>query len=328
MKNLFAYMDTLSEAINLLQLPFKFSTSYMLFGSFLTQVEFHKSKYASEKNALFDNINNYNQKYSELINNCRNLNSYKVLEDRSNTGFFKTFVLCYWKTIIPDSLKSKYSSSYWNRDLSLLKQFIHDEKIIDAYCDFIILWHDLYKEVEEKQSDLLDKLNVLWDNAVAKLDNIDQIMFGGQREYSFSRKFSPIMAEKMHTSLINGGFIDSGTSLDDFCAVFSLPHGRTSMKPIKWIKLNKGVKNKKINKSALIDLLTLLGYTQEEIIGKEGSKYKRLNSCFEIKNNSFKANDFSVQMKEGGNGQLLNVKSEYHEELENMLREIGFLCWL
>ena len=59
MKNLFAYMDTLSEAINLLQLPFKFSTSYMLFGSFLTQVEFHKSKYASEKNALFDNINNY-----------------------------------------------------------------------------------------------------------------------------------------------------------------------------------------------------------------------------------------------------------------------------
>lgn len=65
-------------------------------------------------------------------------------------------------------------------------------------------------------------------------------------------------------------------------------------------------------------------YTQEEIIGKEGSKYKKLNSCFEIKNNSFKANDFSVQMKEGGSSQLLNVKSEYHEELESMLREIGF----
>lgn len=323
MKNLIAYMDVLSESINLLQLPFKGYSSHILFGDFFLKGKNDISKNISAKHKALQILTFYNQKYKVLIKKCRDLRSYSVLEESKNPSFFKTFIVYHDKTVISELLESKRHSPDWNKYIHFF-ELTHDDKLVYEYCDFILLWNNLYDEVLEKKVDLLDKLNVLWDNAVDKLDNIDQIIFGGQREYSFSRKFSPIMAEKMHTSLINGGFIDSGTSLDDFCAVFSLPHGLTSMKPIKWIKLNKGVKNKKINKSALIDFLTLLEYTQEEIIGKEGSKYKKLNSCFEIKNNSFKANDFSVQMKEGGNGQLLNVKSEYHEELESMLREIGF----
>mgnify|MGYP000098149186 CR=1 FL=1 len=324
MKNLITYMEVLAESINLLQIPFDRYTYQILFGDFLVKNKNDISKNVSAKDKVLKTFDSYNQRCDELIKKCRKLSSYSVLEDIKSSSFLKTFIAYHDETSMPELLKSKRHSTVWNKYLHFF-ELTHDDSLVSACSDFIILWNNLYDEVLEKKLELLDKLNVLWDNAVAKLDNIDQIIFGGQREYSFSRKFSPVMAEKMYTSLIKGGFIDSATSLDDFCAVFSLPHGRTSMKPIKWIKLTKGVKNKRINKSALIDFLTLLEYTQEEIIGKEGSKYKKLNSCFEIKDNYFRANDFSVEMKEGGSDQFLNVKSEYHEELKNMLREIGFL---
>lgn len=39
MKNLIAYMDVLSESINLLQLPFKGYSSHILFGDFFLKVK-------------------------------------------------------------------------------------------------------------------------------------------------------------------------------------------------------------------------------------------------------------------------------------------------
>ena len=90
MKNLIAYMDVLSESINLLQLPFKGYSSHILFGDFFLKGKNDISKNISAKHKALQILTFYNQKYKVLIKKCRDLRSYSVLEESKNPSFFKT----------------------------------------------------------------------------------------------------------------------------------------------------------------------------------------------------------------------------------------------
>lgn len=151
------------------------------------------------------------------------------------------------------------------------------------YDTFMVKWDELYVVITEKKSILENKLDILLGDlnlSVPSTDSVKHQVVVNRPELVFPRKFSPNSAQKLCSLLIEHGFIDSATNLDDLYCVFSLPCESENAKPVKWIKRTSAVGNNKISRVSLIDLLTLLGYDERCIIGGEGQKYNRLNNCF------------------------------------------------
>lgn len=199
----------------------------------------------------------------------------------------------------------------------------------NSYTSFIKTWYDLFAIITAKKRALQKELtNVCNDIENSKLvDCSDKAEASSTNSIdtslTFPKKFSFMAAQKMHALLIENQFIDSSTALCDLCCVFSVPcEDSKNANRVKWIKNNSKVGNKKVNRSSLIDLLTLLGYKQKDIIGEEGQKYKRLNNCFQVGERPITANDFPSYIKSQDENESLKVKSEYHDILVRILGEV------
>lgn len=206
-------------------------------------------------------------------------------------------------------------------------------KLLDGYClcasnvktekaldSFKNKWQALHDMILEKKEALMNEL--------------DNLLIGGKdmrkeiipdRVLRFSRKFSQHMGEELLKLLQQHEFVDPLTSDRDLFFLFSLEEAIPGIHyhPIRWIKKTEKVQNNKTSKASLLDLLTLLGYTQEEIIGRSKEKrYKRLNDCFDLEQ-PFKANDFTPYRTPKEKASL-KIESEYHSTLVNLVKKAGF----
>lgn len=216
---------------------------------------------------------------------------------------------------------------FWKKNKVFVKCMKNPE-IESKYLDFILNWHDLHRIVFQKKNELFKGVDKHFNSNGGMIeDDANSEMLGSNEDelLVFPKKFSIDSAEKIYSKLL-GRFINDSTTVRDFLCIFSLSDYKGKFKPVKWIKKNSGVANGKVNKLSLIDLLTLLGYTQREIIGESGMKYKRLNNCFAIESSAFKAKDFTIEMKKNGEDAFLNVESEFHKELVELLVGINLPC--
>ena len=132
---------------------------------------------------------------------------------------------------------------------------------------------------------------------------------------SFTLKFSPIEQKKLFDELRKFKFIPQNTNYSDFCAVFGntpLPEKEKPFTPLVWTAINKKAKDR-ANKKALLDLLQILEIPETEIKNR-----KLINSLFTFPN----ANPLSPQNYTyitDAKKRLLQIKSEYHTELINIV---------
>lgn len=210
----------------------------------------------------------------------------------------------------------------------LESESLGDSLLNSKYLFFIEQWNKLLTLIEEKIQQLSTSLVDL-KSSIKVEEKISQDKYRVDRSLIFRKntRFNYANAEKLLLLLQKDGFISEETSIHDFCVIFQiidygLKGQEYTAKPIIWIKKSGRVNNNKINRSALIDLLLLFGFNTHDIIGEEGSKYKRLNNCFKVGDRPFKANDFTAYFS--GKCQELHVNSEYHDHLLALLNASGF----
>lgn len=268
--------------------------------------------------------------YQHRINSCNTLRPEKVLDEIMKFETSLNVRAKLYKRNISERLDSLLKNVEVARNkLKVYQQILHNNAEIELrrdYDTFMVKWDELYVVIAEKKSVLEKDLGILLGDlnlSTSSPDSVKHHVVMNQPELVFPRKFSPNSAQQLCSLLIEHGFIDSATNLDDLYCVFSLPCESENPQPVKWIKRTSAVGNNKINRVSLIDLLTLLGYDERCIIGGEGQKYKRLNNCFIVEGRPFKANDFSTGMKHKDTSKSLNVKSEFHDELLNIINKIG-----
>lgn len=270
--------------------------------------------------------------YQFHINACRALRYEKVLEEVMKSETFLNARINLYKRNMNERLDSLLKNAKVVRDeLKIYQDLLHDNSEMELrrkYDIFMKKWDELYVAITEKKSVLEKELGILSDDLNLSTPNPDSVKHRAvinQPELVFPRKFSLASAEELLSQLIEHGFIDSTTNLDDLCCVFSLSISNSeNIKPIRWIKRTSTVGNNKISRVSLIDLLTILEYDERCIIGEKGQKYKRLNNCFIVEGKPFKANDFSKDMKHEDRSNFLNVKSEFHDDLLNIKKKMNF----
>lgn len=270
----------------------------------------------------------------QMINKCRTLRSEVVLQEVFKLAVplevsVKLYIRTMEKHLLPLLSKVKnvansliiYQGMIDNSDNTDLK---------NSYASFMITWHNLLNVIIAKQRVLRNELtNVYKDMENSKMmkqpEQIDSSSIGLiDMNLTFHKRFSFVAARELHSLLIEKKFIDSSTTLGDLCCVFSVScEEEQGGRPIKWIKQNSRVGNKKVNRTSLIDLLTLLGYVQKDIIGEEGQKYKKINNCFQVGGRPFKANDFTSNMRSKDVNEPLKVTSEYHDILVDILSKVS-----
>lgn len=274
---------------------------------------------------ILESLRLYNADCENLINECECLRTDLALQDRQSSHFLEKF-LELQKIQETDSFNLVHFNHYHKMYFQIIKR-VQSRELESEYADFCLNWHSLFDVVFKKKNELLNGVQELLciNNMTTEVNSGSYTVIDEKRRtLLFPRKFSPIKAKKICNLLIQHNFIAPTTTTNDFTFFFSLSSENRNVKPIKWIKLTCKVKNNKVSKASLIDFLTLLGYTQREIIGEDGEKYKRLNNCFEIENNSFKPNDFSTKIKKRGVNQALDIKSEYHEQLVGILNSANY----
>lgn len=339
MKYLDTYIKTLNEAWELLLIPFddKFESKFEP-RNILTSF-FIPSKNARIMKKLISNLNKSRNKCEKLDMNIVKfeiLNTY--LNDKTDFKLkleIPTFN-CEKEDEYLDKLEKrfnilgvikgekikKYRKSYIEASRKLYDLICYKKRVLKKEID-------KYK-VEDKMSDTLDsepeKKDLFNNNSEQDSQDTESKFKDAciDSEHVFPKRFSLHSCEILHSLLIKHGFIDPNTHVDDLCYVFSLQKDFSkSPQPIKWIKRTVSVNNNRVNRKSLIDLLTLLGYSERLIRGDVGKKYKRLNNCFVLEGGLFKSNDFSSDMKHENIDELLNVKSEYHNELIKIVDQIG-----
>lgn len=240
------------------------------------------------KDSFSDSIKQCISIYQYAINTCNVLRSDKVLEEIIKFETSLNARVKLYQRIISERLDPLLKKCEVVRDeLKAYQGILHNNsseiEVGRNYDTFMVKWDELYVVITEKKSILENKLDILLGDlnlSVPSTDSVKHQVVVNRPELVFPRKFSPNSAQKLCSLLIEHGFIDSATNLDDLYCVFSLPCESENAKPVKWIKRTSAVGNNKISRVSLIDLLTLLGYDERCIIGGEGQKYNRLNNCF------------------------------------------------
>lgn len=324
------YIALLHSGLSLLALPFDntFKAYATPDGTLysLTKRELNKMSFILpfDKGNFVDILNSYNEKCIYLIDQCRCLHSESIFHDKC-LPYSLSIVIKYCAQLEGVRLLDiNVFELLWKRYFKIIDS-IQDFRLKCEYNDFLLNWQNLYHIVFQKKDDLFNRIDSLSNhNKIVIEKEVECGPVGNNEDESlvFPRIFSLNSADMIYSGLIKDKFIDSSTMKEDLYCVFSLSNYKGRFKPIKWIKKNRSVENQKVNKLALIEFLTLLGYTQQEIIGEDGKKYKRLNNCFEIESKPFKSNDFPVKMKENGLNDSLKAKSEFHEELVRLLEGV------
>ena len=324
------YIATLHSGLSLLALPFNntFKAYAAPDGTLysLTKRELNKMSFILpfDGGNFADTLNSYNEKCIYLTVQCKRLNPESVFHDERLPPFLSVVIKSCAQLEGVSPLDITVFELLWKRYFKIIDG-IQDFRLKCEYNDFLINWQNLYDIAFQKRDALLKRIDCLSNNNEAAIENeVEGGALSSNEEEAlvFPKIFSLNSADMLYSGLLKDKFIDPSTMKEDFYCVFSLSTHKGRFNPVKWIKENRDVKNGKINKSALVELLTLLGYTQQEIIGEDGKKYKRMNNCFKIESTAFKANDFPARIKGKGVSVPLNVKSEFHEDLVRLLEEI------
>lgn len=339
MERLNEYIDTLTNSLDYLFMPTS-DRAWFFFDKGKTEMEGmvmpFRSHFCVNEESTFlgepfsSSIKQCISIYQYAINKCNVLRSEKVLEEIIKFETSLNARARLYKRIISARLDPLLKKGEAVRDeLKVYQRILHNDsseiEVRRNYDMFMVKWDELYVAITEKKSILEKELDILLGDlnlSIPSSDSVKHQVVVNRPELVFPRKFSLNSAQKLCSLLIKHGFIDSITDFDDLYRVFSLPCESDNSKPIRWIKRTSAVGNNKISRVSLIDLLTLLGYDERCIIGEEGQKYKRLNNCFIIEGRPFKANDFSTDMKHKDTSKLLNVKSEFHDDLLKIIDKI------
>lgn len=275
-------------------------------------------------------LGEYVSKYEVITIKCRKLRPEVILDELLKCSLHLDFhIKLYLETLKKEISTLLIKTKSVENSLAVYQEAVDHSHIVElkiCYNFFMITWRKLLETIIDKECALQSILtNAIDNNKTIKLPKEIET-FSINVNLTFPKKFSFMAAKEIHSLLIKNSFIDSSTTLSDLCCVFSVACGeeeKERCKPIRWIKQNSKVGNKKINRTSLIDFLTLLGYKQKDIIGEEGGKYKRLNNCFQVGNHPFKANDFTPGMKSKNINESLKVESEFHKALVEMLSKVS-----
>lgn len=134
---------------------------------------------------------------------------------------------------------------------------------------------------------------------------------------SFTRKFSPKEQKKLFDGLRKFKFIPKKTNYSHFCAVFGntpIPEKEKPFTPLVWAATNKKAKDR-ANKISLLDLLKILEISETEIKNRN-----LINSLFTFPNaNPLSPQNYTPITDTTTKRRLLQIKSEYHTELLNIV---------
>ena len=134
---------------------------------------------------------------------------------------------------------------------------------------------------------------------------------------SFTREFSSTEQKNLFNGLKDGGFIAENTNYYYFCAVFGntpIPEKEKPFTPLVWTATNKKAGNS-ANKISLLDLLKILGIPEPEIKNRP-----LINSLFTFPNaNPLSPQNYTPITDTTTKRRLLQIKSEYHTELLNIV---------
>lgn len=137
---------------------------------------------------------------------------------------------------------------------------------------------------------------------------------------SFTLKFSSTEQKKLFNGLKDGGFIAENTNYYHFCAVFGnspIPEKYKPFTPLVWAATNKKAKDS-ANKKSLLDLLKILEIPEPEIKNRT-----LINSLFRFSNTKpLLPQNYTYITDTTTEKRLLQIKSEYHTELLNIVDNI------